>query len=172
MGLLMEVTTVKKPEDATISPLQTFEEIPIPAYQFALEIDGVIVALFQSISGMVASRKIEPLEEGGVNNCAFEYPGRISYEHVNLASGLSSSDFFWKWMMAGNIEGRAKIINFSLIQRKPNPQDADPIWVEAKRWNFINAFPVKWSLSDLNITESEQIAIETLEISFDYFELA
>ena len=35
-------------------------------------------------------------------------------------------------------------------------------------FSFINAWPVKWSISDLKATENA-ILIETLELSYDYF---
>jgi phage tail-like protein len=39
-----------------------------------------------------------------------------------------------------------------------------------RKWNFYNAYPVKWKIADLTV-ESQKIAIEKLELTFDYFEM-
>ena len=35
-------------------------------------------------------------------------------------------------------------------------------------WDFINAYPIKWDVSNLNSMESE-IAIETIEFAYNFF---
>jgi phage tail-like protein len=179
MGLLQKTTTITKPTEEKLEPLKDIEEYPVPVYQFAIEFgkgnDAVTVALFQSLTGMEVKRAVEPLNEGGVNDYGYEFPGQISYEHVTFESGLTSSDFFWKWMMIGKDAGRAQSSSFTLVQRRPNPDYAGPgddIFIEVKRWNFSGAFPVSWKMSDLSIDDSEKIVMESLELSFDYFELA
>lgn len=179
MGLLQTTTKPGKPTPKKLTPLKDIEEYPIPVYQFAIEIDdpngnAVIVALFQSVTGMSVKRAFEGLTEGGVNNFAYEFPGQISYEHITLEAGLTSSDFFWEWMMDGQFDGRAQVKNFVLVQRRPNPDYAsssDDIFKEIKRWEFTNAFPVSWKISDLSLDDSKKIVIESLELSFDFFEL-
>jgi phage tail-like protein len=171
MSILQSTSTIKAPVDETITPLTDVQEIPIPIYQFSIEIGDAVVALFQSLNGMSVSREVEPLNEGGVNHYGYEFPAQVSYAHVTFETGLSSSDFFWKWMMAGQYDGRAQVFDFFLVQRRSAPDGTSPIYEEVRRWNFHNAFPVSWSISDLNVDESENIVIETLELSFDYFEL-
>lgn len=179
MGLLQTTTKPGKPTPKKLTPLKDIEEYPIPVYQFAIEIDdpngnAVIVALFQSVTGMSVKREVEGLTEGGVNNFAYEFPGHISYEHITLEAGLTSSDFFWEWMVEGQFEGRAQAKNFVLVQRRHNPDFASPgddIFKEIKRWEFTNAFPVSWKISDLSLDDSQKIVIESLELSFDFFEL-
>jgi len=179
MGLLQTTAKPAKPSPKKLTPLKDIEEYPVPAYQFAIEIDdpsgnAVTVALFQSVTGMSVKRAVDPLTEGGVNNFAYEFPGHVSYEHITLGAGLTSSDFFWEWMMDGQYDGRAQAKNFVLVQRRPNPDYASPsddIFKEIKRWNFFNAFPAGWKISDLSLDDSQKIVIESLELSFDYFEL-
>jgi phage tail-like protein len=36
-------------------------------------------------------------------------------------------------------------------------------------WNVVQAYPVKWSMSDLN-ANNNSIAVETIELSYQYFE--
>jgi phage tail-like protein len=179
MGLLQTKTRPSKPKPKALTPLSSIEEYPIPNYQFAIEINdaqnkSVVVALFQSVTGMSVKRNVEPLTEGGVNYYSYEFPGHIAYEHITFETGLTSSDFFWEWMMEGQYEGRAQAKDFILVQRRPDPDYSGPpgdIFKEIKRWNFCNAFPVSWKISDLSLEDSKKIVIETLELSFDYFEL-
>ncbi len=182
MGLLQEVSVITAPESAKFTPLSDFQEIPIPLYNFTLEANDVVLAMFQGVSGIEISREVAPLKEGGVNYYTYEFPGQVSFGHLTLEMGLTSSDFFWKWMIAGQFEGRAAALNLTLTQRRPSPAapPADPskppppptpIYQAVKEWNFKNCFPVKWKLSELNVTDTSKIAIETLELSFDYFTL-
>lgn len=202
MGLLSTSASITSPNAYTPDPLTSIDEIPLPQYQFAIEIDTPdgetkTVALFQSVSGISVTREVVPLKVGGENDFGREFPGPVSFGHVTLGTGLTSSSFFWDWMMAGAVAGRAQSINFTLIQRRPNPDleqkgleyyQADPeggvdklkaireeitdIFIVVKQWNFINAFPVSWKLGDLSLDNSEAIALESLELSFDFFELA
>lgn len=175
MGLLQNTTKPAELKKEPIAPLRDIEEYPIPIYQFSIVMDGEVVALFQSLSGMTIQREVVPLTEGGKNDATHEFPGQVSYEHVTFESGLTSSDFFWKWMMEGAIGGYVHKKDFDLIQRRPNPNYSggadEEIWEVAKTWNFFNAFPVSWKISDLSIDDSEKIVMESLELTFDYFTL-
>jgi phage tail-like protein len=146
------------------------QEEPIPAYQFSFEVDDVVVALFQKFGGMRIERAVEAFTEGGVNDCTVELPGQISYAHVTLESGLCSSRFFWNWMKAGQYQGYAYKKSFTLAQRRPSTEDGE-YWKVVRQWFFINAYPVAWSISDLSVDDDSSIVIESLELTFDYFEL-
>ena len=170
MGLLQKASAVKPAKSKETKPLSDLKEYPIPGYQFSVEFGADTVALFQSVRGISVSRAVEPLTVGGENNFAREFPGRVSYGHITLESGLTSSVFFWDWMMDGQLDGFAASRDFTLVQRRPNPAGGSPIFSEVHRWNFKNAFPVSWKISDLGIDDSQKIVMETLELSFDYFE--
>ena len=173
MGLLQSSSPMTYPAKLSITPLDDLEEYPIPVYQFSILFDDPEkpVALFQTVSELSVTRAIDPLTEGGLNDFGREFPGQISYGHITFGVGLSSSDFFYKWMMDGRYAGRAAGKTFTLIQRRPNPEGGSPIFVDVKSWTFTNAFPVSWKLSELSLDDSEKIVIESLELSFDYFDL-
>jgi phage tail-like protein len=161
-------STPKAVDDFSVEPLKDISEFPIVTYQFAIKIDGGSdpVALFQKISGMTVTRGIDELTEGGFNEYTMEFPREFGYNHIIFESGLSSSDFFYKWMMYGKEQGFALGKNFVLEQRFANKPSS-----EVKSWAFDGAFPVRWSISDLDVTNSNSIVIETLELSFNTFEL-
>ena len=149
------------------SPLTAYGQYPLTNYRFSIEIEGSVVALFQKVSGISVSRDIQALTEGGFNEYTYEFPSNFSYDHVTFEGGLSSSDFFYQWMMAGKESGGyAEGKNFTLEQRFLDPA------VNPLRWTFDGAFPTKWKISNLNIDDSKSIVIETLELSFNFFELA
>lgn len=170
MGLIQKPSTVKKASPKKVKPLTDLKEYPIPAYQISIEFGTDVVALFQSIRGISISRAVEPLSVGGENNFAREFPGRVSYGHITLEVGLTSSDFFWEWMMAGQLDGFAARKDFTMIQRRPNPKGGSPIFKEVLHWNFKNAFPVSWKISDMGVDDSQKIVMESLELAFEYFE--
>jgi phage tail-like protein len=167
MSLIQKVSTINTPTLQGIQGLDDKKDFPIPSYQFSLEIGDKLVALFQSLSGMSIKRDVETIRVGGLNNYEVELPGQLSYGHVTLKSGLTSTDFFWKWMVEGQYEGYANSKNkVTLKHRRSTDQGIEQ---EYLTWDFINAFPVGWSISDLSVNDSNSIVVETLEISFDYF---
>jgi len=103
-----------------------------------------------------------------LNAYTYELPGQISYGHIKFETGMSSSDFFYKWMMDGQLDGWIQTKNFSLIQRRPAPN----AYTIVRKWDFFDAYPVKWKISDLSVSDSEKIVIESLELTFGYFEAA
>ena len=166
-GLLLKKDKPGKPKYLTdLKPLSSFEEIPIPAYQFSLEVGDITVALFQACRNLEVTRDVEKLTEGGLNAYTYEFAGHVSFGHVTLETGLTSSDFFWRWMNAGQLDGWIQPMDFSLVQRRPSPEK----FVSVRKWDFFNSFPVKWKISDLSVDDSQKIVIESLELSFDYFE--
>lgn len=170
MTLLQKISAVPAVAPAPFVPSSDIEEYPVPIYQFSVEIDGVTVALFQSVSGISVTREVVPLAVGGENNFGREFPGHVTYGHVILQTGLTSSDFFWKWMVAGQLDGYALSKKVTLVQRRPNPKGDKPkIFTEVRCWDFEGAFPVSWKISDLSVDDSQKIVMESLELSFDYF---
>jgi phage tail-like protein len=165
-GLLLKKEKPGKPQYPTNTPLGDFLEMPIPSYQFSLEIDNVTVALFQTCTGMEVKRETLTINEGGLNGYSLELPGQMSFGHVTFSAGLSSSDFYWKWMMTGQLDGWIQARNIILTQFRPSPNEYKPV----RKWNFQNAYPVSWKISDLDVSNTEKIVIESLELSFDYFE--
>jgi phage tail-like protein len=85
---------------------------------------------------------------------------------------MTSSTFFWDWMMEGQYDGRARSLDVTVVQRRPNPDGPDPIFKPVKKWLFKNCFPVSWKVKDLTVTDANSVAMETLELSFDYMELS
>jgi phage tail-like protein len=129
---------------------------PLPLYKFWVEIDSIVVAEFQNCSGLSMEREVERIEEGGVNDHLQMLPGRTKYTNITLKYGLSQTTEIWDWFQEGLLDGKVKRINFSILLRDVSGE-------VARRWDVIEAFPVKWEGPQFS-SDSSQYAIETLEI--------
>ncbi len=168
MGLLLKTAT-PTPLPAMAKPKipDNWGDFPIPTFQFSLSINGTVVALFQSVSGLSVRREVETIRQGGVNNEVYELPGQISYGHITLKSGFVTPEFFLLWMTSGQYSGvpyRDQVL--TLTQRRST---TDKIEADFVTWQFEKAYPVSWSLSDLTVDDSQSIVMETLEVAFSYF---
>ncbi len=128
---------------------------PYTAFRFRIEIDGIISAHFSDVSGLQAETETESIEEGGVNDYVHYFPRRTKYQHLILKRGLTDSDELWKWYQ-DVVSGRFKRKNGSIILIDSAGNDK---W----RWNFVQAYPVKWTGPELK-AETSSIAFESIEI--------
>lgn len=146
------------------------EFMPIPSFYFSVELDGVAVH-FQEVSGLEVSMEVEEITEGGNNLYKHRVPTRQSYSNITLARGVMSEDNpFYLWVQAVLLKQETlnntfgKLTNVLSIYLM-SPSDNEII----KSWQIIGAYPIKWSVSNLNATENK-IAIETVDLAFQYLE--
>jgi hypothetical protein len=96
---------------------------------------------------------------------------------------LSISRGLWDWFQQGRYEFDVRRINFSIIQGAPGHNLATAIGQAAgmssddafmglsrgfgkvKHWDVEDAYPVRWEISDLSTSASDQVVIETLEVA-------
>ncbi|KQC04761.1 MAG: phage tail protein [Methanoculleus sp. SDB] len=129
---------------------------PLMSFRFRVEIDGIISAYASEISGLSRETETEPYEEGGVNDGIHQLPKRTKYQNITLKRGITDRDELWKWHQ-DVIEGRFKRRNGAIILM-------DGEGGEKWRWNFIQAYPVKWTGPDLR-AESNTVAFESVELA-------
>ena len=129
---------------------------PYLSFRFLVEIQGLIVGGFSEVSGLQVATEIEEKREGGVNDYVHKLPKLTKYQNITLKRGITDSDTLWEWhqdVVNGNIE--RKTIFVVLMDREGDEQ-----W----RWQFIDAYPVKWTGPDLT-AGSSAVAIETIELA-------
>lgn len=166
MSLTQSTTSLTPKKPGKPPESEKGDELPFLDSNFYIWIGDEEVASFQTITGMTVSRGVEPLVEGGKNDHTYEFPTGISYSQITLQKGMTSSEYFWKWMNTGQFGGWVEVKDFDLVQKNPSGT------VE-RTWNFFNAFPVKWELGELtSVVNKSTITFERLVLSFDYFELA
>jgi phage tail-like protein len=137
---------------------------PYRAFNFKLEIRGVIEGHFTECSGLGV--RVHPIRyrEGGIGQVVRAIPGQVEYAEVSLRYGLTKSRELWDWFLK-SIQGTVERRNVSVIMLEPNGVD------EALRWNLLNAWPSEWRGAALDAMGREA-AIEELKLAFDTLERA
>jgi phage tail-like protein len=131
---------------------------PLGKFRFKVEIDGLTLAHFQSISGL--QHEIEALEfkEGGVNDRMHKLPGQGRYPNLVLKVGYVNSQMLEGWHMGFTQNpGGVRRKNGSIIL-------CDDAGEPVTRWNFFQAWPVKWEGPQLDSSGTD-ILVETVEIA-------
>jgi len=130
---------------------------PYLKHNFAVEIEGLVAGGFQEVSGLESEIEVSEYREGGVNLFVHKLAGPVRYtSNLVFKHGMTDSKTLWDWywdVMHGTISRK----NLSVLL-------LDSAGDEKYRWNFENAYPVKWVGTDFNATVSE-VAIETIEFA-------
>ncbi len=130
--------------------------------KFEFSEDAVDIA-FQDVAGIGMELLTEDVVEGGENRFTQKLPTRANYTPLVLKRGLAVSSTLTDWC-------KDTIENFTIkpvhcIVALLNDQKEPLI-----AYQFMNAYPVKWSISNLN-AESSTVVIESLELYYQYFKI-
>jgi phage tail-like protein len=132
---------------------------PFLTFNFAVEIQGLVVGGFAEISGLQAEIEVQDYREGGVNEFIHKRAGPARYpSNLVLKRGMTDATVLWSWycdVMQGKVERK----NVSVMLMNSAGE-------EQRRWNFQKAYPVKWAGPVLRASASE-VAVETLELAHD-----
>ena len=129
---------------------------PYMGYNFRVEIAGLVVGGFTEVTGLQLEIEVKDYQEGGQNNYIHKLPGAARYpSNLVLKRGLTDADILWKWHQ-DVMRGRIVRKNGSIIL-------LDDTGTEKWRWNFSNAYPVRWIGPQFNAT-SATVVFETLEL--------
>jgi phage tail-like protein len=135
---------------------------PFGQFNFLLEIDGMSKASFTEVSGLGTETSVIEYHEAG-DRSPRKLPGITNYSNITLKRGLTKDRSLWDWRKTV-IDGATQRKNGSVVLLDGSQQ-------EVARWNFHDAWPCKWEASSLH-AESSEVAIETLELAHDGFDLA
>lgn len=117
-----------------------------------------IDTLFQRVSGIGATVETMPVHEGGQNLYLQQVPQAIGHGNLVLERGLVVGS-----LLAAELKAALTLFQFSPSNVLVNLLDKTSTPVAS--WLFLNAYPVKWSISDLNATANE-VVIETIELTY------
>lgn len=141
---------------------------PPPSFYFSLSFDGIsgdTDAGFQEASGMNAEIEVEEVANGGENDFKYKLPKAAKYTNLVLKRGLVTANSQLAEWCESTITGglgtpvKPKSITLSLLNEEGSA---------VMSWNFVNAYPVKWSVSDFKSQENT-FSVETLEFAYNYF---
>ena len=129
---------------------------PYMAYNFVVEIEGLITGGFTEVTGLESEIELESYQEGGVNGYIHQFPRRTRYPNLVLSHGLTDIDTLWHWYQAATA-GKIQLKNGTIMLL--NQQRLPMMW-----WNLKNAYPVKWVGPQFNASNATAVAVERLEL--------
>ena len=129
---------------------------PYRAFNFLIEIEGLVVGGFSEVSGLQVETEVKAYREGGRNEYLHKFAGPTRYpSNLVLKRGLVDIETLWSWhqdVTQGDIKRRNGSI-YLLDQ-----QSLPVIW-----WDFVEAYPIKWTGPQLQAA-SNTVALETVEL--------
>jgi phage tail-like protein len=153
----------------TYPPVSFFFEVKF----LGQNLDKVAVETrFQSVTGLSVKMETESLAEGGENRFQHALPKGATYDPLVLKRGLVKDSALVQWCTDAilHLDIRPMNLLVNLLHLKQTDQSKPPDKIEPlMSWKVINAWPKKWSVSEFH-AEKPDIAIETLELNYHYFE--
>jgi phage tail-like protein len=137
---------------------------PPLAFQFGVVflVKGIIPnpvdTLFQKVSGIGATIETESVMAGGQNGYVQRLPKRIQHDNLVLERGILLASPL-------NKEVTDAIASFTFAPCNVLVNLLDHTGNPLTSWLFLNAFPVKWSLNDLD-ANANAVVIERLELAY------
>lgn len=134
-------------------------------FYFSLSFQGEDAA-FQEVSGLSKEFNLEEVVSGGENRFKYRLPTVTTYQNLVLKRAIVlKSSALAKWCSDTLDNGMAKPIKTQDVS--VHLMNAEGAVVGS--WTFVNAYPVKWSISNLNSQENS-LVIESIELAYNYFQ--
>ncbi len=117
---------------------------------------------FQEVSGINVSIETETFQEGGENRFSHRFPKPVTFQNLTLKRGMLVGSKLIKWFQDA-ITG----FTFKPTTVRVYLLNGDHETLES--WDFINAYPVKWSIDPFNAQDGK-VLVETIELCYQYYE--
>ncbi len=117
---------------------------------------------FQSVSGLSVDLETEEVAEGGENRFKHKIPVRTKYPNLVLKRGLLIDSDLIEWCRDAIENFEIKPINLTVMLLNEKHE-------ALLTWSVTHAYPVKWVVEDFN-AEENKLVIESLELTYNYFE--
>jgi len=139
---------------------------PPVSFHFKVEVLGLLSPTdhdvrFTEVSGLSVEMGTEEVAEGGENRFIQKYPSRAKYPELTLKRGLLLNSEIVNWVREciEDYQIKPRNIDIKLLNEQHQP---------LVTWHVVNAYPTKWSVSDLNASNNT-VSIETLQLFYQYF---
>lgn len=127
---------------------------------FRVELDNKIDGFFTDVSGLAIEVNVVEQTDTMNDTVTRKRPGTTKYQDIVLKRTLRPDKAFWEWAKSirdGKKDFRSKGAIVLL----------DISGAEIGRWTFENAWPSKWSASDLDVGSDDLMTEEvTLTVEF------
>jgi phage tail-like protein len=132
---------------------------PFRSFNFLVTLDEITQASFLECSGLGSTTEVIEHREGGDNTTVHKLMGKTTFDDITLKWGLTDSSELWDW--------RQQIIDGTVVRKSGAivVYDLDNS-TEVARWNFVNAWPTKYTGPTFNAKGSD-IAIDTLVLAHE-----
>jgi phage tail-like protein len=140
------------------------ERAPDPPFvgRFVFTVDGLTIGSFTEVSGLSVQIDTEELVEGGQNQYTHKLPKAMKWPNLVLKRGITETDALFEWFAKCSGEG-FEAAGHKLERRHGSVQLQDSTGKVLRRWNFTDAFPVKWTGPKL-AASTRDLATEELEV--------
>lgn len=141
--------------------------LPPLGFHFKVEVLGLPSVAddlrFTEVAGLSFEVAAEEVPEGGENRYVQKYPGRSKFADLVLKRGLLKSSEVWNWVerCVDTLQIEPKDVDVTLLNESHEP---------LMTWHLVKAWPVKWSVSDLNASNNSFV-VESLQLSYQRFRL-
>ncbi|MBL4899348.1 MAG: phage tail protein [Colwellia sp.] len=141
--------------------------VPPVGFHFRVEVLGLSPndsdIRFSDVRGLATELSTEEVAEGGENRFLQKYPVQTKYTDLMLKRGLLKNSKVTEW------------IEECIQQLIITPKNIDIMLLDEEHaplmtWHLVNAYPVKWSVSDFSAKNSA-IVVETLQLYYQYFKV-
>lgn len=132
--------------------------------RFLVTLGSITIGRFRECTGIAVEVETKDYMEGGLNDYVHKLPTRLKYPNVVLKRGVTHEAALLDWVQRAhaNYPGEWQQLTIQLL---------GPGAVPVRSWQFMDAYPVKWTGPNLN-AGSNQIATETLELVHKGFKKA
>lgn len=129
---------------------------PYEAFNFLVEIEGVLTGGFSECSGLQIETETFDYREGGLNDYVHRFAGPTKYPSLILRHGLTQIDGLWNW--------HQDVIQGKISRKNGTIYLLDRMRIPVIYWNFNDAFPVKYTGPDFR-ADTASVAFEAVELS-------
>ena len=138
---------------------------PPPGFHFKVEVLDLPAndhdVRFTDVGGLNVEFATEEVAEGGENRFLQKYPTGTKYPELTLKRGLLTNSEIINWVKSciESLDIVPKNIDVKLLNEEHQP---------LMTWHLVNAYPTKWSVSDLSAT-SNSVVVESMQFFYQYF---
>ena len=138
---------------------------PYAQFNFLVDLDGLTIAGFTEVSGIMAESDVIEYREGNETPTVRKLAGLLKFGNITCKRGYTQNNELWNWRKT-TLDGLTQRRDGTITLRDEAQQ-------AVMRWSFSNGWVSKYEGASLNSTSNE-VAIESIEIVHEglTFELA